>query len=414
MRHRFQILNDPRFHLVYGEKRRFQEGPEPIKVRLNREGFILEEGIKKKVRVFPGMLLATHPSMLKGDLHSSIYGVIKDINHLSIFIDAVEREETDPVLEFHDILAEGKRGEELILQIKQMGVNTRSLGQKTKTLIINGLNPDPGVTWAEPMLQSHASSFELGIKLHSRLARAERIILAVPKGANVSYDGVEIVHVEAKYPNSVNQLLMREVTGKENPADVAVVGLHNIWSLGRVGFTGLPLMHTVLTVGSATKWGNYIVKNGIIISQILDFAKVELNNGDTILRGGPLRGECLDSTERSATKGTTGVFVVEAGTVPLMEGHSPCVNCGACVQVCPAYINPSTLSRYSEFANYNACLEEHSTSCMECGLCGYVCIARRPVLQYIRLANAKIKEMEEFVYVNPEEKTSDETIENNK
>ena len=28
--------------------------------------------------------------------------------------------------------------------------------------------------------------------------------------------------------------------------------------------------------------------------------------------------------------------------------------------------------------------------CLECGLCGYVCIARRPVLQYIRLAKHKL------------------------
>lgn len=398
MRHRFQILNDPRFHLIYGESRRFREGPDPIRVRLNRDGFDLVDGIKKKTRVFPGMLLATHPSILKGDLHSSIYGVIKDITQLSVFIDAVEREDTDPILEPYDVLEDGKRGEELALQMKQMGVNTRSLGQKVKTLIINGLNPDPGVTWAEPMLQTHVTSLKAGLELHRRLARAERIVLAVPKGMTVACDNVEVVHVEAEYPNSVNQLLMREVTGKENPKDVGVVGLHNIWSLGRVGFSGYPLMESVVTIGSATKWGNYIVKNGMLISQLLDFAKVELNNGDTILRGGPLRGECLDSADRSVSKGTTGIFVVESGTVPPMEGHSSCVNCGACVQVCPAHINPSTLSRYSEFANYNACLQEHSTSCVECGLCGYVCIARRPVLQYIRLANAKIKEMEEFVY----------------
>lgn len=131
------------------------------------------------------------------------------------------------------------------------------------------------------------------------------------------------------------------------------------------------------------------------IGQLLEYSDIDLHAGDTVLRGGPLRGECLDRLDRSITKGTTGLFVVEAGTVPPMEGHSPCVNCGACVQVCPAHLNPSMLSRYAEFANYTACLAEHSTSCLECGLCGYVCIARRPVLQYIRLANAKIKQMQE-------------------
>lgn len=398
MRQRFQILNDPRFRLLYNETRSFIEGPAPQKVRLNREGFELVEGLKKKSKVYPGMLLATHASVGKGDLHSPMYGEITEINHRSIFIDAVEPDGTEPVVEPIDFFAEGKTGDELILQMKQMGVNTKSLAQEVRTLIINGLNPDPGVTWAEPMLTQNGHNLHAGIELHKRLAKAERIVLAVPKGMQVSYDSIDVVYVEPEYPKSVNALLIKEITGEENPEGVGAVGLHNIWSLGRVGVTGLPLMETVITIGSQTKWANYIVKNGMWIGQLLDYAGVDLQDGDTILRGGPLRGECLDRLDRSITKGTTGLFVVESGTVPPMEGHSPCINCGACIQVCPAHLNPSTLSRHAEFANYNACLAEHSTHCLECGLCGYVCIARRPVLQYIRLANAKIKQMQDNVW----------------
>ena len=39
-------------------------------------------------------------------------------------------------------------------------------------------------------------------------------------------------------------------------------------------------------------------------------------------------------------------------------------------------------------------LDVYKRQCLECGLCGYVCIARRPVLQYIRLAKRKLAEME--------------------
>ena len=390
MRQRFQILSDPRFRLVYNETRSFIDGPAPNKVRLNREGFTLLDGIKKKTKVYPGMLLATHPSVEKGDLHSPMYGEITEINYRSIFIDAVDPEGIEGQVDPVDVLAEGKEGEELILQMKQMGVNTKSLAQEVDTLIINGLNPDPGVTWAEPMLTQNGHNLHAGIELHKRFAKAKNIVLAVPKGMHVSYDNIEVVYVEPEYPKSVNALLIQEITGKENPEGVGAVGLHNLWSLGRVGVTGLPLMETVITIGSQTQWAN------------LDFSGIDLHAGDTVLRGGPLRGECLDRFDRSITKGTTGLFVIEAGTVPPMEGHSPCVNCGACVQVCPAHLNPSTLSRYAEFANYNACYQEHSENCLECGLCGYVCIARRPVLQYIRLANAKIKEMREFVWEEKE------------
>ncbi|MBQ4125129.1 MAG: electron transporter RnfC, partial [Desulfovibrio sp.] len=116
----------------------------------------------------------------------------------------------------------------------------------------------------------------------------------------------------------------------------------------------------------------------------------ELQPGDTVVRGGPLRGESLDKLDRSITKGASGLFIVESGTIPPMEGHSPCVACGSCSAICPARLRPDMLSRYAEFGLHDRCYDEYITSCLECGLCGYVCIARRPVLQYIRLAKEKL------------------------
>ena len=392
MKERLQMLNDPRFHLVYGISQRFSDGPEPSIVRLNREGFTLVPGLKKKSPVHEGMLLAEHDSPGKGDLFSPIHGEISEINERSVFVTAGPAREDAPVVEPIDLLAQGLEGSELALALKKLGVNTRSLGRRCKTLIINGLNPDPGVTWAEPMLMSHIRNLHAGMELHRRMARAEEIILAVPKGSKVAYEGVKLAYIDPEYPNSLDPLVIKGVTGEENPEDVAIVGLHNLWSLGRVGRTGLPLTETVITIGSYEHSGNYIVKDGSTIGELLRFASISLKTGDTVVRGGPLRGESLDRLDRSVTKGTYGLFVVEAGTIPPMEGHSPCINCGACVLACPARLSPSALSRYAEFALHERCRKEHIDHCMDCGLCGYVCVARRPVLQYIRLAKHKLAE----------------------
>ena len=385
MKQRFQILNDPRFHLVYGVTQRFSYGPSPKLVRLNREGFTLVPGLKRKTPVYPGMLLGEHPAPDKGDLFASIHGEISEITERSVFLAATDPSKDAPEVEPVDLLGQGLEGDELALAVKKMGVNTRSLGRRCKTLIINALNPDPGVTWAEPMLVSHVENLRTGMELHRRMARADNVILAVPKGSKVAYEGIPLAYVEPEYPNSVDQLVIKAVTGEENPEGVGIVGLHNIWSLGRVGRLGRPLIETVVTIGSYEHSGNYIVRDGSTIG---------LKDGDTVVRGGPLRGESLDRLDRSVTKGTYGIFVVEAGTIPPMEGHSPCVSCGACVLVCPARLKPSNLSRYAEFALHERCRAEHIESCLECGLCGYVCIARRPVLQYIRLAKRKLAEME--------------------
>ena len=340
------------------------------------------------------MLLGEHPAPDKGDLFASIHGEISEITERSVFLAATDPSKDAPEVEPVDLLGQGLEGDELALAVKKMGVNTRSLGRRCKTLIINALNPDPGVTWAEPMLVSHVENLRTGMELHRRMARADNVILAVPKGSKVAYEGIPLAYVEPEYPNSVDQLVIKAVTGEENPEGVGIVGLHNIWSLGRVGRLGRPLIETVVTIGSYEHSGNYIVRDGSTIGELLQFANIRLKDGDTVVRGGPLRGESLDRLNRSVTKGTYGIFVVEAGTIPPMEGHSPCVSCGACVLVCPARLKPSNLSRYAEFALHERCRAEHIESCLECGLCGYVCIARRPVLQYIRLAKRKLAEME--------------------
>ena len=396
MKELFQMLNDPRFHLLYGVTQRFSTGPEPRLVRLNREGFKLVEGVTKKTLVHPRMRLAVHPSPLKGDAFSPIFGRICEINERSIFVEAVEPNEEQRLaaeaVERNklDLLSLPERGAELGLVLKSLGLNTRSLGQDCKTLIINGLNPDPGVTWAEPMLLTHLDNLKAGLEVLRRLSPAEKILLAVPKEMRLHHHDIEVAPVPSQYPASINALVIKAVTGKENPEGVGIVGLHNVWSLGRVARTGLPLIETVVTIGSFEHSGNYIVKEGSTIGELLEFANIELKNGDTLVRGGPLRGESLDKLDRSVTKGSTGVFVVEAGTIPPMEGHSPCINCGACTLICPARLSPGFLSRYAEFALHERNRAERIECCLECGLCGYVCIARRPVLQYIRLSKHKL------------------------
>ena len=79
-----------------------------------------------------------------------------------MFLAATDPSKDAPEVEPVDLLGQGLEGDELALAVKKMGVNTRSLGRRCKTLIINALNPDPGVTWAEPMLVSHVENLRTG------------------------------------------------------------------------------------------------------------------------------------------------------------------------------------------------------------------------------------------------------------
>lgn len=385
---RFQIMRDPRFHLVHQVTQRFSDGPESQEIRLARGGFTLDPAIKKKAEVYPDMLVATHPAPDMGNLYSPVRGVVKDVSERYVDIDVKPAEPGDPVMPVADLTA--LEGDALLEGLKNMGVDTRHLSQSVDTLIINALNPEPGITWAEPMLATHVRNLKAGLELHQRISKARRVVIALPKGMNAAYEGVEVAHIEPEYPYSLDPLVIKAITGKENPPDVGIVGLHALWGLGHVAFTGRPLTETVVTVGSSSHTGNYIIKDGTRVCDLFAHANVSVEKGDTVVVGGPLRGQSISLLARGLDKNTTGVFVVEADSIPPLDGDSQCINCGACALVCPARLAPDMLSRYAEFAKYDRCRAGHIEACMECGLCGYVCVARRPVLQYIRLAKHKL------------------------
>jgi electron transport complex protein RnfC len=67
-----------------------------------------------------------------------------------------------------------------------------------------------------------------------------------------------------------------------------------------------------------------------------------------------------------------------------------CVGCGECVRRCPARLDPAMITSHAEFGQYAKAEAEAVDACFECGLCGFFCIARRPMLQYIRLAKREL------------------------
>ena len=388
MTSRFHIMHDPRFRLVHQVTQRFSDGPDGGQIRLARTGFTLDPAIKKKAEVYPAMLIATHPAPDTGNLYSPVRGVVSDVSERYVDIDVKPAQPDDPVMPVVDLSS--LEGDALLEGLKNMGVDTRSLSQSVDTLIINALNPEPGIMWAEPMLATHVRNLKLGLELHQRISKAHKVIIALPKGMNAAYEGLEVAHIEPEYPNSLDPLVIKAITGKENPPGVGIVGLHALWGLGRVMVTGQPLTETVVTVASCCHTGNYIIKDGTRVCDLFEHANVTVEKGDTVVVGGPLRGQSISLLARGLDKHTTGVFVVEADSIPPLDGDSQCVNCGACALVCPARLASDMLSRYAEFAKYDRCRAGHIEACMECGLCGYVCIARRPVLQYIRLAKHKL------------------------
>lgn len=391
-----RLLLDKRFRLVHNmEQTPFSNGPDAKELLLLHTGYKLIKELKKGVNIYPSMLLGSHPSPDMGHLFSPVRGKVLEITPRFIRIEILASQEEDPVQEeFSQELIRSKFAasyDEAIEFMRDLGVNPRDIAMPCDTLIINGLNPEPGVTWAEPLLNIHSATALLGLELQIAFAKPKRIILAVHEDAQVeNLPNTEVHYVEPVYPISLTPLIKKAVTGEESPKNTNVVSTHALWVLGRMLEQGKPVTETLVTLGTPTHSSNYIIPEGTRVIDLLNHANVALEGGDSVVLGGPLQGNSVSLPERGIPKHIHGVFVVPAGSVPELEGSSPCCNCGACDKVCPARLSPSTISRYAEFAHFDKCKENYAEYCMECGLCGYVCIMRRPVLQYIRLAKQKL------------------------
>jgi len=67
-----------------------------------------------------------------------------------------------------------------------------------------------------------------------------------------------------------------------------------------------------------------------------------------------------------------------------------CGSCTKCVDICPMFLVPSLLGKYSEHKLYLEAERAGAMDCIECGSCAFTCPARIPLIQLIREAKAAI------------------------
>lgn len=336
-------------------------------------------------KVARGQMLAEAILPGRGDAHAPVAGVVEQMDKWSACLVAQGEAAVEPV----DLSA--LEGGALRTTLQRLGVDVANLA-RANTLVINGLNPEPGITSAELLLRDFASTLQAGLDLARRVMGASVCVLALRQGVAVSLAGCDTRSVPAVYPQTLDPLVIKAVTGKESPEGVAALSAHDLFCLGRVAETGLPCERTVLTVGGR----NFGVLVGTPLSDVLAAVGLSVRDGDRVVQGGIMRGFAARSLAQGVDKGIYGLTVVPAG------GHAsvtdaPCMECGRCVRICPSRVDPGLLSGCAEFGLLKQAVDHHIDACMECGLCAYVCPTHRPVLQYIRLAKQQLRELAEAV-----------------
>lgn len=375
-----------------------QEVPTPLRVRIPLESKH-KPVVKKKQILGRGQVIAENPTKGAygiGFVHSSIDGIVEDILPDAIVIGPVpapkEGEEpvsppqTEPCNELDSL-----ENEDLCRKLLELGVDT-SRFHASRTLIINGLNPEPGVVVSEQLINDAQEVLKAGLQVLERAIKPGTVKLVVANGKQFSLHGCTTVNASDVYPATIDPLVVYAATGAERPDNVDVISISTLYRIGLVATTKLPLMEAVVSVGEKV----YRVPAGMTVQDLLDAAGVAYGTDWNLALNGPMRGVALSDLGVGIAPTCTAVTLVQAGLYPPVQPN-PCINCGECVLVCPARIHPGMLSRYAEFNMFESTQSQHVGACFECGMCTFVCPASRPVMQYLLLAKKQLAAQDEAV-----------------
>ncbi|WP_315538448.1 electron transport complex subunit RsxC [Prevotella koreensis] len=394
--------------------------------------------VKKGDKVKVGTLIAEAGGFVSAPIFSSVSGTVFKIEDAidatgyrkpSIIInvegdeweDSIDRSDKLETLEMHAELT----SEEIVNRVKMAGVTgmggagfptfiklTPPPNSKAECVIINGVECEPYITSDNRLMLEHADEIIVGLQLLMKAVNVEKgyigiednkpeaIKLIAEKTANIK--GVEVVPLAQKYPQGGEKQLVDAVIRRQVPAPPAIpvnVGavVQNVgtaFAVYQAVMKNKPLFERYTTVtGKKLKTpGNFLVRMGTPMRELID-ACGGLPEGDNkILAGGPMMGKALTSIDVPICKGTNSVTVLTDDDARRKEPQ-PCIRCAKCVSVCPMGLEPYLLATCSSMKNWEKVEAEDITSCIECGSCQFTCPAHRPLLDNIRIGKSTVMGM---------------------
>ena len=268
-----------------------------------------------------------------------------------------------------------------------------------ETLVVVAVDREPLVSARMAVFKERGSEAAQAARLLGRVADASRTALAViapladEAKKSCQPEGVDVIAVEPIYPHGLNPLIALDTGAK---GKVTVVGLEAALAALNAVRKGELQNSTVLTVvgPDGEPMGNYRVALGTPIRDIFREIGLHPEEYDKVTVGGPMRGTAQYCLDGAIDAGVDALMVIPAAKV-VPWSDQPCINCGKCLEICPVTLQVHLICRFSEFALFDRTAEYEIEQCIECGLCAATCIARRPLLQFIRLAKHELQEQRE-------------------
>lgn len=392
---------------------------------------VVAKGDKVKV----GTMLAEAGGFVSAPVYSSVSGTVFKIDtavdatgyRQPVIIVNVEGDEWEPTIDRSDkleTLADHPEltPEEIVERIKVAGVTGMGGAgfptfiklcppptAKAECVIINAVECEPYITADYRLMMEHADEILVGLDLLMKASKVDRgyigietnkpeaIRLLTEKTANDSR--IEVVPLKQRYPQGGEKQLVDAVIRRQVPAPPAIpvnVGaiVQNVgtaFAVYQAVMKHKPLFerYTTVTGKELTHPGNYLVRMGTPMKDLLDLCGGIPEGDHKLLAGGPMMGKSLTTAEVPVCKGTNSVTLI-SGSEAVRKEPDPCIRCGKCVNVCPMGLEPYLLATLSSRHLWERVEQEDVTSCIECGSCQFTCPSHRPILDNIRLGKSTV------------------------
>ncbi len=397
---------------------------------------VVQKGDKVKV----GTMIAEAGGFVSAPIFSSVSGTVFKIDtaidatgyRKPVIIINVEGDEWEDSIDRSDKLETVEAhpdltSEEIINRIKNAGVVgmggacfptfiklTPPPTAKAECVIINAVECEPYITADFRLMMEKADEILVGLELLMKAAKVTTgyigietnkmpaIELMTEKCAmkfNGSAYTVEVVPLKQRYPQGGEKQLVDAVIRRQVPAPPAIpvnVGaiVQNVgtaFAVYEAVMKNKPLFerYTTVTGKKIKNPGNFLVRMGTPMKDLIDACGGMPEGDNKLLAGGPMMGKALTSVEVPICKGTNSVTVI-SGNEARRKEPQPCIRCAKCVGACPMGLEPYLLAKISEIQNWERAEHEDIVSCIECGSCQFTCPAHRPLLDSIRQGKSTV------------------------
>ena len=276
------------------------------------------------------------------------------------------------------------------------------------TVLLNGCECEPMLTADHRVLLEYADDVIFGLKAMMKTTGAEKGIIVIEdnkadaiellQAKTAEMENIEICVAKTKYPQGAEKMLIKRALGRQVPsgglpADVGcVVGnVSTAKAISDAIQTGMPLVERVVTVTGPhiAKPGNYLVKIGTNVADLIAYCGGITDETAEIKMGGPMMGFQLTDFNVPVLKGSNGIIAVDSDNAE----PQACIKCGRCVDVCPMELKPLYFFKHVGAGDYAACKELNIMDCMECRSCEYICSSKLPLVSMIKMGKSAVRGM---------------------